>query len=58
MTSAAAEALAADGHRSIAVACDVADDRQAADLAARTIAAFGRLDMAYAGILGPMCPWA
>ena len=56
--NAAAEALAADGHRAIAVACDVADERQAADLVARTVAAFGHLDMAYnnAGILGPMCP--
>ncbi len=56
--NAAAEALTADGHRAIAVACDVADERQAADLVARTVAVFGRLDMAYnnAGVLGPMCP--
>ncbi len=54
---AATESLAAAGHRVLGVTCDVADEAQAADLVARTVAAFGRLDMAYnnAGILGPMC---
>jgi NAD(P)-dependent dehydrogenase (short-subunit alcohol dehydrogenase family) len=48
--------LNAAGHRTIAVTCDVTDERQAAALVARTVAAFGRLDMAYnnAGILGPI----
>jgi len=54
---AATEALTATGHRVLGVPCDVADEDQAAALVARTVAAFGRLDMAYnnAGILGPMC---
>ncbi|PXA75929.1 oxidoreductase [Caulobacter sp. D4A] len=49
--------LAAAGHRVKAVVCDVANEDQAESLVAQTIAAFGRLDMAYnnAGILGPMC---
>ena len=52
----ASEALNAAGHRAIAVTCDVSDEAQAAAAVARTVAEFGRLDMAYnnAGILGPM----
>jgi NAD(P)-dependent dehydrogenase (short-subunit alcohol dehydrogenase family) len=55
--AAAAEALSSAGGKAIAVVCDVADEAQAADLVARAVAEFGRLDMAYnnAGILGPMC---
>jgi NAD(P)-dependent dehydrogenase (short-subunit alcohol dehydrogenase family) len=53
---AAAETLSAAGHRAIAVTCDVTDEAQAAAMVERTVASFGRLDMAYnnAGILGPM----
>jgi NAD(P)-dependent dehydrogenase (short-subunit alcohol dehydrogenase family) len=53
----AAEALTSAGHKAIAVVCDVQDEAQAAAMVARTVAEFGRLDMAYnnAGILGPMC---
>jgi NAD(P)-dependent dehydrogenase (short-subunit alcohol dehydrogenase family) len=53
----ATDALTAQGGQAIGVACDVADEAQAATLVARAVAAFGRLDMAYnnAGILGPMC---
>ena len=53
----AAEALRAQGRRALGVVCDVADEAQAQDLVARTVDAFGRLDMAYnnAGVLGPMC---
>ena len=56
--NAAAKTMAAEGHKAIAVVCDVADEAQAAALVERTVATFGRLDMAYnnAGILGPMCP--
>jgi len=55
--TAAAEALTSAGHTATAIVCDVDDEAQAADLVARTVAEFGRLDMAYnnAGILGPMC---
>jgi len=53
---AATETLTAAGHRAIGVVCDVADEAQVAGLVERTVATFGRLDMAYnnAGILGPM----
>jgi NAD(P)-dependent dehydrogenase (short-subunit alcohol dehydrogenase family) len=46
------------GGNAIAIACDVADEAQAKQAVERTVAEFGRLDMAYnnAGILGPMCP--
>jgi NAD(P)-dependent dehydrogenase (short-subunit alcohol dehydrogenase family) len=54
---AATETLTAAGHRALGVACDVADEAQAAALVASAVSTFGRLDMAYnnAGILGPMC---
>jgi NAD(P)-dependent dehydrogenase (short-subunit alcohol dehydrogenase family) len=53
----ASDALNQAGHRTIAIACDVSDEEQAAATVQRAVAAFGRLDMAYnnAGILGPMC---
>ncbi len=51
----ASETLNATDHRTIAMNCDVADESQAAAMVERTVATFGRLDMAYnnAGILGP-----
>ncbi|QHI97437.1 SDR family oxidoreductase [Xylophilus rhododendri] len=54
---AAAAALRGEGHRAIGIACDVSDEAAAQATVARTVAEFGRLDMAYnnAGILGPMC---
>ena len=53
---AATEALTAAGRQAISVVCDVTDEAQAAAMVERTVATFGRLDMAYnnAGILGPM----
>ncbi|WP_419759181.1 SDR family oxidoreductase [Acidisoma sp.] len=53
---AAAEKLQSEGHSTIAIATDVSDEARAANMVARAVAAFGRLDMAYnnAGILGPM----
>ena len=53
---AAAAELTAEGHSVLAIATDVSDEAQAAAMVACTVAAFGRLDMAYnnAGILGPM----
>ena len=39
--------LAARGHQVIAIACDVADDAQVEAMVERTIARFGRLDIAY-----------
>lgn len=54
---AAAKALQAEGHHVIGIVCDVTDEAQAKAAVERTVAEFGRLDMAYnnAGILGPMC---
>ncbi len=52
----ASDTLNEAGHRTIAVTLDVTDEAQAAAMVQRTVATFGRLDMAYnnAGILGPM----
>ena len=51
----AAEALTASGHQALAVSCDVADESQVAAMIARTVATFGRLDMAFnnAGVQVP-----
>lgn len=48
-------ALTSAGHKAIGIACDVADEAQAATMVKRTVATFGRLDMAFnnAGIAGP-----
>ncbi|HEY3799769.1 MAG TPA: SDR family oxidoreductase [Caulobacteraceae bacterium] len=43
----AAETLAGQGHKAIAIACDVADDAQVEAMIEQTVAAFGRLDAAY-----------
>lgn len=53
----AAEALAKRDFKVMGIVCDVADEAQAKAAVDRTVAEFGRLDMAYnnAGILGPMC---
>jgi len=52
---AATEELTAAGHRALGVVCDVSDEDQVAALAERTVATFGRLDMAFnnAGIMIP-----
>ena len=44
--SATAE-LAAQGHNTIAIHCDVADDTQVEAMVEQTVATFGRLDAAY-----------
>src|SRR5207302_9344191 len=43
----AAEQLSAQGHKTLAVRCDVADDAQVEAMVERTVATFGRLDAAY-----------
>jgi NAD(P)-dependent dehydrogenase (short-subunit alcohol dehydrogenase family) len=50
---ATAAALTEAGHRALAFECDVADEQQVAEAVAATVAAFGRLDMAFnnAGIM-------
>ncbi len=53
---AATRSLTSAGHNAIGVVCDVADESQASAMVERTVAEYGRLDMAYnnAGILGPI----
>src|SRR6266704_692355 len=43
----AAQQLAGAGHKTLAIVCDVSDDKQVEEMASKTIAAFGRLDAAY-----------
>jgi NAD(P)-dependent dehydrogenase (short-subunit alcohol dehydrogenase family) len=43
----AAEELSAQGHKILAIKCDVADDAQVEAMLERTVAAFGGLDAAY-----------
>jgi NAD(P)-dependent dehydrogenase (short-subunit alcohol dehydrogenase family) len=43
----AAEELSAQGHKTLAIKCDVADDAQVEAMVERTVAAFGGLDAAY-----------
>jgi NAD(P)-dependent dehydrogenase (short-subunit alcohol dehydrogenase family) len=52
----ATDELTAAGHRALGVSCDVADEDQVAGLVERSVAEFGRLDMAYnnAGIMLPL----
>jgi NAD(P)-dependent dehydrogenase (short-subunit alcohol dehydrogenase family) len=52
---AATDKLTAGGQRALAVTCDVADEDQVAALVDRTVAEFGRLDMAFnnAGVMPP-----
>src|SRR3979490_684005 len=43
----AAEELSAQGHKALAIHCDVADDAQVERMVEQTVATFGRLDAAY-----------
>jgi len=49
-----------DGHKAIAVRCDVSDDAQVAAMVERTVAEFGRLDAAFnnAGVMAKIAPTA
>jgi NAD(P)-dependent dehydrogenase (short-subunit alcohol dehydrogenase family) len=57
---AAAQELVAAGCKAIAVKCDVSDDGQVAAMVERTVAEFGRLDMAFnnAGVMAKISPTA
>ncbi len=43
----AVDALTAQGHKALAIVCDVSDDARVEAMVAQTVATFGRLDMAY-----------
>jgi NAD(P)-dependent dehydrogenase (short-subunit alcohol dehydrogenase family) len=45
--NAAADKLAAEGYKNLAIKCDVSDDKQVEDMINKTVAVFGRLDAAY-----------
>ncbi len=57
---AAAEKLVANGHKALAVRCDVSDDAQVAAMVDRAVAEFGRLDAAFnnAGVMARIAPTA
>ncbi|MGA8672575.1 MAG: SDR family NAD(P)-dependent oxidoreductase [Terracidiphilus sp.] len=44
---AAAKELASQGHKTLAIRCDVSDDAQVEAMVSQTVATFGRLDAAY-----------
>ena len=54
----AAEGLVSEGHRVLAIACDVSHDAQVQAMIERTIAEFGRLDAAFnnAGVMAKIAP--
>lgn len=54
----AAAELASDGHRAIAIGCDVSDDAQVEAMVERVVAEFGRLDAAFnnAGVMAKVVP--
>src|SRR5437879_8600515 len=43
----ATEELTAQGHKALAIVCDVSDDAQVEAMVHQTVTAFGRLDAAY-----------
>ena len=55
---AVAESLRADGHKALALRCDVSDDAQVEAMIDRTVAEFGRLDAAFnnAGVMARIAP--
>jgi NAD(P)-dependent dehydrogenase (short-subunit alcohol dehydrogenase family) len=57
---AAAQTLAAAGHKALPVTCDVSDDAQVAAMVDHTVAEFGRLDAVFnnAGVMARIAPIA
>ena len=55
-----ADNLASNGHRVLALRCDVSDDAQVEQMVASTVAEFGRLDAAFnnAGVMACIAPTA
>jgi NAD(P)-dependent dehydrogenase (short-subunit alcohol dehydrogenase family) len=60
IAEAEARKLAAQGHRALAIGCDVSDDAQVEQMIDRTVAEFGRLDAAFnnAGVMARIAPTA
>jgi NAD(P)-dependent dehydrogenase (short-subunit alcohol dehydrogenase family) len=60
VVKAEAQKLVATGHKAMAVRCDVSDDAQVAAMVDRTVAEFGRLDVAFnnAGVMAHIAPTA
>ena len=60
LAEAEARKLVAEGHRAIAIRCDVSDDAQIAAMVKHTVAEFGRLDAAFnnAGVMAHIAPTA
>ena len=56
----AAEKLVNEGHRALAIHCDVSNDAQVEAMVERTVAEFGRLDAAFnnAGVMAKISPTA
>src|SRR6266853_1334154 len=56
----AAEQLVSEGHRALAIHCDVSNDAQVEAMVERTVAEFGRLDAAFnnAGVMAKISPTA
>ena len=56
----AAEQLVSEGHRALAIPCDVSNDAQVEAMVERTVAEFGRLDAAFnnAGVMAKIAPTA
>jgi NAD(P)-dependent dehydrogenase (short-subunit alcohol dehydrogenase family) len=56
----AAEKLVSEGHRALAIHCDVSNDAQVEAMVERTVAEFGRLDAAFnnAGVMAKISPTA
>ena len=56
----AAEKLVREGHRALAIPCDVSNDAQVQAMVERTVAEFGRLDAAFnnAGVMAKNAPTA
>src|SRR5467141_1422124 len=56
----AAEQLVSEGHRALAIRCDVSDDAQVEQMVERTVSEFGRLDAAFnnAGVMARIVPTA
>ena len=56
----AAKALVAAGHKALAIGCDVAEERQVAEMLKQTVSTFGQLDAAFnnAGVQSPVAETA